>query len=404
MSRFLETLHVQVPAYVTRIDTNKAIYQLKDVLFFRVLVLDRITLQPPAVPIPLRVSLAYDKKTIRSLEAKTGPGGILAAEFAVQENYAEGSYTLEVHPVNADKTQVQVASLPLEFVRALPDIRADQARYLPGVTVTGQMTFRDNKAVPEKIAATFDVDGKSIPVNVQPQAAAAGFGGGNVGGRGENGAVEAGPSARFSAPIPAAVPAGVNHLQMTLEWAEGKRKMAARTLIPLTPTEFAIDFFPEGGDLIAGVPNRVFYRVRSKTGAPVTGDGRVILMTSKNDIVDTHYELGMGHFDFTPDLKETYTVRITTPLKVENIAEPFKKLGGIRPEGVVLHVRASGGQRGRSHLRDVAPAWPTAQITSGRPLSRPNRRSALGRDRVRVHPCRPATDPRSPWHDPRHRL
>ncbi len=339
----------KLPAYVTRIDTNKALYQMKDVLFFRVLILDRNTLQP-AAEIPLRVSLVHNQKPIRSLERKTGPGGILAAEFAVQENYPEGAYTLEVSPVHAGKINVQIASLPLEIVRALPDIRLDQTRYLPGATVTGEMTFREGKAVPEKINASFDVGGKPITVNIQPQAAAPGYGGagrggGNPGANGNKNDAMNAPSARFSAPIPSAVPAGVNQLQMTLQWAEGKKKQELRTMIALAPTEFAIDFFPEGGDLIAGVANRVFYRVRSKTGEPVTGDGRVILLTGKNDILDTHYQLGMGHFDFTPDVKETYTVRITTPNKVENIAEPFKKLGGIRPEGVVLHVPKAVGKQ-----------------------------------------------------------
>src|SRR5262249_46595615 len=47
--------------------------------------------------------------------------------------------------------------------------------------------------------------------------------------------------------------------------------------------------------------------------------------------------LGMGYLDFVPSLKETYSVRITTPAKTENIAAPFANFP-IRTSGVVLHV------------------------------------------------------------------
>src|SRR5207249_5516528 len=140
------------------------------------------------------------------------------------------------------------------------------------------------------------------------------------------------------------LPKGANNLALSIEMADGKKKNEINTVVPLVPTEFAIDFFPEGGDLIAGVKNRVYYRVRSKDGEPVTGEGRVILLTSKNDIVDSRYQLGLGFLDFTPDAKETYTVRITTPAQVAQIDQPFGPLG-IRPDGVVVHVPTAVGKQ-----------------------------------------------------------
>ena len=85
-----------------------------------------------------------------------------------------------------------------------------------------------------------------------------------------------------------------------LDFANGKGPSQLRASLPMAPTEFRIDFFPEGGDLIAGLPNRVFYRVRSKSGEPITGDGRVWLLAGKNGIpqADSSYELGMGYLRF----------------------------------------------------------------------------------------------------------
>lgn len=349
MSNLQEIVKVQAPTYVTRIDTNKLLYQSRDVLFFRVLVLDRCTLQPPSQPIPMRVALVHDKKPVRTLEQKTGVGGILAAEFAVEEAYPEGSYTLEVSPIDPSKTTVQSASAPLEFVRDLPGIRLDQDRYLPGAIVTGNLTLRGDQMMPDRIVGK--LDGQAIPITLQPQTALPGFGGGSFSGNAPNLVNKDKDAAkalervyRFqTAPIPADVTAGANQLRLTVPLpSDSKKKELGKqelgTFIPLEPTDFAIDFFPEGGDLIAGVQNRLFYRVRSKTGTPISGEGRVMLLTGKNDVVDSSYQLGMGYLDFTPDLKESYTVRITTPAKVENVATPFTKLGGIRGEGVVLQV------------------------------------------------------------------
>src|ERR1051325_334628 len=55
-ARVQDVIRVQAPTYVTRIDTNKNLYQINDVLFFRVLVLDRFSLMPPAQPILVRVA------------------------------------------------------------------------------------------------------------------------------------------------------------------------------------------------------------------------------------------------------------------------------------------------------------------------------------------------------------
>lgn len=349
VSRLSETVQVPAPSYVARIDTSKLLYPSKDVLFFRVLVLDRVTLQPPGKAIALHVTLMHDNKVIRSLQRNTGPGGILAAEFAVEESFPEGSYALEVHPVDAAQANVQTATARVEIVRDLPGIRLDEQRYARGQSVTGELMLPGNLPAPKEIVGR--LDGKPIPITLapapQPASApgAGGFGGGGVNapqyGKGAKGGGKPMPADqgrfRFStAPIPpTAGSGGSDQARLIVPIPDMKQELDA--VIPLEPTDFAIDFFPEGGDLIAGVRNRVFYRVKSKSGASVTGEGQVILLTGKNDVVDSTYQLGMGYFDFTPDPKETYFVRITTPAKVENIPAPFARLG-IRTTGVVLQV------------------------------------------------------------------
>ena len=345
LTRIQEPIRLLAATYVSRIDTNKIAYQVKDVLFFRVLVLDRYSLRPPSESIPMRVELLNVKgESLRSIDMSTGAGGggILASEFAIDEKFQPGQYTLNVQPIDAAKTDVQPATQRLEFVRELPGqdlVRFDKDSYLPGDKVSG--TIR----VQQSLANRATIDGQQVPLTSERQYG--GFGGGfsapgaiagasNSSEKNKN-ALNAVPMQRFAAAIPQNLRAGTSGVQMVVPVQDGKKKTEIYANIPIGPTDFTIDCFPEGGDLIANVQNRVFYRVRSKSGEPVTGEGQVMLLSGKNDIVDSSYQLGMGYLDFVPKAKETYTIRITTPTKIENLSAPFANLG-IRTEGVVIQV------------------------------------------------------------------
>ncbi len=364
LARLQETVRVHAPEYVACINTNKNTYQLKDVLFFRVVVLDRYSLVPPSEPIKMRAELRNPLGAPAAyIDLQTAAGGVLAGELPIVEDFLAGTYTLHVATSEATKRNVQPATQSIEVVRELPGLRLDANRYLPGSTLTGNFTVPAGQPMPARASGT--IGNMPVDVTLQPEAANAlpqNSGRGAMTKKADKDGTNKLDDAmtyRFSAAIPPNLPAGASRVPVTLQVPTGKKKMQElRGFVAMEPTEFTIDFFPEGGDLIAGVKNRVFYRVRSKTGEPVTGDGRVILLTSKNDIVDTHYKLGLGYLDFTPDLKETYTVRITTPAKIAEIANPFAK-PGIRRDGVVLHVARAVGNEGdpiRVTLRQQGPA------------------------------------------------
>jgi len=381
-----DTIRLQPPTYVTRVDTNKIAYQIDDVLFFRVLVLDRCSLQPPAQPILVRVELKNPKnEVVARIDAATSEGGIFAREFPIARTFLAGSYTLNVSPLDPAQTLVQSAMQKLEVVRDLrtPEILLDQLHYAAGDRISG--TVRGN-ALAQKAIGRFGNE-KPVPVTIEPNLGglggggivggfAGGFGGGGggvppTGGGGLNlntKETNAGKKdqadnylgvQRFSAQLPEKLEEGARFVPLTLEFEDGKTKQEFRGVVPIGPTDYDVDFFPEGGDLVAGVPNRVYYRVRTRDGDAVMSDGRVILMAGNNEFIDSRYHLGLGYFDFTPNTKEVYSVRITTPAKTAEIAQPFAKVGGIRPTGVVLHIPSAVGKQGdaiRVTLRNQGPA------------------------------------------------
>jgi hypothetical protein len=83
-----------------------------------------------------------------------------------------------------------------------------------------------------------------------------------------------------------------------------------------------LQFMPEGGNLVAGLPAKVGFKAISEDGKGVNVSGKI--MNNKQQEVarfrSTHK--GMGSFDFTPQTGETYTATIGTgkvyPLPVVN--------------------------------------------------------------------------------------
>jgi hypothetical protein len=68
-----------------------------------------------------------------------------------------------------------------------------------------------------------------------------------------------------------------------------------------------IQFFPEGGDLVGGVMQRVAFLATNQYATPVSVSG--VLKNSRNELIDSFSTThdGMGSFTFDVDAKETYS-------------------------------------------------------------------------------------------------
>jgi hypothetical protein len=88
------------------------------------------------------------------------------------------------------------------------------------------------------------------------------------------------------------------------------RKPAADTR-PVAPAAepFALEFYPEGGDLVAGVPNRVYVRTgdgRPAEGVVTEGTREVARFKTHADPDQPGANRGLGEFTFTPEASRQY--------------------------------------------------------------------------------------------------
>ena len=96
----------------------------------------------------------------------------------------------------------------------------------------------------------------------------------------------------------------------------GQTESIARS-IPILLNKIDLQFFPEGGDLIAGFETKIAFKAIDKFGKPADIQG-VIVNGAGNQITDFEsFHDGMGGFDFSPKPGEKYIAKITKPKGIE---------------------------------------------------------------------------------------
>jgi len=103
----------------------------------------------------------------------------------------------------------------------------------------------------------------------------------------------------------------------------------------------SLQFFPEGGDAIEGVANKIAFKANDQWGNPVKIKG--VVLGSKGEKVDSLRILhdGMGFFFLFPQPGETYTAK----WKDEKGGDHVTPLPAIKTTGISLQVGVSGTKR-----------------------------------------------------------
>jgi len=103
---------------------------------------------------------------------------------------------------------------------------------------------------------------------------------------------------------------------LTVLVKEGGVTESVSKRIPIVLKKLQFAMFPEGGQLVAGLPGRVYIEAKNMIGKPADVEGRV-----KDDHGNTvatfkSYHHGMGRFDIRPATGRRYTAEITKPVGI----------------------------------------------------------------------------------------
>lgn len=319
------------------LSTDKQIYHPGEMVYVRDVVLDGQT------NYPMEEFLNGD---VRFLIKVLGPrkdeiiSRRLGFEFSVgafawnvPDDAAGGVYTLRVENdegAPAERT-FEVRNYRAPHIRTQIDFL--KRGYLPGDDVSAVLDFKraeGDAAEAPTVSAIAIVDGKvifeadEIPVN--------------------------GTTATVTFALPKDITEGDGTLNFTV--IDGGVLESAGKSIPILLDNYSVDFYPEGGDLIAGVPNRVYVEATQKNGIGADIQGRVLTKDGTEVARYASVFDGRGILEFTPAAEGEYRLVIKNEqtLKEREFTLPKPVAGAVisadKPaydfgEAIALKVRVS---------------------------------------------------------------
>ncbi len=294
---------------ITRIATDKPVYRPGDTIRMRGVALESLRLLP-AGDVPLRMRLFDPRGGVvmdREMPSKTG---VTAWEYELEENAAGGAYRLEIAGAEGDEGRVAPASIEVpvrayRVPRLTFDIALDRDSYGPGDEGFAWVAVeRVEGGAPAgaAVTTTLHVDGRATQTQTFRL------------------------DSRGALAVPFRIPTEVAEGRVRLSLSVddlGSVEGHAKT-VPVALGRVKVELFPEGGDLVAGLRSRVYFRATTPSGAPadlafnVRGADGVVAAAR----TDVH---GMGVFEITPDVGVRINLSATSPAGIE-IASEFPQI------------------------------------------------------------------------------
>ncbi|NLI79718.1 MAG: A-macroglobulin complement component [Candidatus Riflebacteria bacterium] len=320
--------------YLGHVALDKPIYRTGEPLFARVTVLHAMTRKPwPSTGyLGALVEVRGPKGEIVHSSYVNGADGLLGFRWDIPDGLAGGEYTLAMTFPDqglppAERTfDIRVFRAP----RLKSQIVFLRDGYGPGDQAAAALHVeRAEGGFPAgaKVTPSVLVDGR--PVTADPA---------TVDGEGN-------ATVRFT--LPAAIERCEGTLALTIEDG-GTVETAAKT-IPILLQTLDVQVYPEGGDLVNGLPGRIYVEARTPAKKPADFSAVIEDQDGREaGRLRTEHE-GRGRAAFTPVSGKTYRLRITEPAGLEPVPLPAPVA-----RGVVLTARQDSTAPGKPVALRVA--------------------------------------------------
>ncbi|HEY3321456.1 MAG TPA: MG2 domain-containing protein [Planctomycetota bacterium] len=330
--------------YLTAVSTDKPIYKPGEKVYVRGVLLHAVSHKP----------LPDNQQSNATIEIK-GPKGDSVASgntqtqdsvwgFAwdIPKDLPGGEYTCKVtYPWNGHAPAER--KFDVRAYRA-PRLRSQivflRDGYGPGEQVTATLhTERSEGGAPDgaKVGVIARVDGTEI--------------------RGADGKVDNMGNCSVSFELPKEIARGEGTLALVIE--DGGVVETASKTIPILLQTIDINFYPEGGDLVAGLPNRVYFEARQTNGKPADLSGFIVDAEGNELAAAKSEHEGRGRFEFKPEANKKYALKVYQPA---GIKKTFA-LPEVKATGVVIRTEKNVFGPGEPLLLTVTPPIQRAKVS-----------------------------------------
>jgi hypothetical protein len=297
------------------IQMDKPLYQPGETLWFKATLFDSATLAAYGNATSFTCSLldprgaAVVKKTVR-MQAGAGENDI-----PIPEGIAGGEYTLRVEckggPTEERPVIINAYQAPLIQKKLLVLGQA----YGPGDRVEATAEFHRGTGealAKHPIVASVLVDGQTV----------------------QQLALETDAEGKLAIAFDLPDTIESEDALLTLKVEQGGITESISRTIPILLAKLNVDFFPEGGDLVVGLPSRVYFQALKPNGKPAELKGVVVDDTGAEVAQVESYHHGMGRFLIAPVAGHSYELRVTRPVGIDR----RYRLPAAKASGVVMTV------------------------------------------------------------------
>ncbi len=305
----IDAFHARTQARRGYLAVDKPLYRAGETIWFRAFELASADLsggQPDTAMVRLitpRGSALAEKKVMIS------EGGA-AGELDLPDGIAGGEYVLRAEAARGTVIERKLIVSSYESPRIKKKLELVRKAYGPGDTVAATVALHRATGEPlanKAIVGLVELDGAElarVPVTT-----------------------DAGGNAIVRAALPAQIRRGDGLLTVLVE--DGGVTESVQKRIPIVLSQLQLALYPEGGELIEGLPGRVYFAARSSLDKPADIEGRVV--DDRGEVVGMlrSYHDGLGRFELAPAAGRTYRVEITRPAGIAQRYElPRARRGG----------------------------------------------------------------------------
>jgi hypothetical protein len=310
--RIDRAIETHYEAHATRrsyVMTDKPLYQPSESIWFRIDLRATGTLAA-AAPTAMEVQLVSPRGAVTAQKRLYAENGVGQSDFALPDGLEGGEYTLQIQAADGTRDAKKLVVGSYEAPRLKKNVEFVRKGYGEGDTVSAAIEVKRATGEPfadktlTGVITVDDVEIRRIAVKTDKDGQA---------------------TARFE--LPGRIARGDGLLTLLVEDGGVTESMQKR--IPILMKTLALSLLPEGGELIDGLPGRVYFRARNMLGKPADVSGRVV--DDRGAVVgefDSVHD-GLGRFELTPSADRSYKVQITKPASiVDTFDVPAARAGG----------------------------------------------------------------------------
>ncbi len=299
--------------YLAEVSTDKPIYRVGEKVYTRVVVLNARDHTPLHDNLRATVKVLGPKGDVVASGNAQSAGGTIGFAWPVSEGLSGGEYTLSFNFSNGmapaeRKIDLRIFRAP----RLKSQIEFNRDGFGPGDTVHAKLhTERAEGGIPKgaKVSVSARVDDREVYSGISM--------------------VDANGDATTAFTLPTDIERGEGTLAMVI--ADGGVVETASKTLPILVQTVDLQMFAEGGELLSGVPNRLYVEARTPAKKPADIEAAIV-DGADNEVArfKTEHE-GRGRVTFTPVTGQSYTLKIVAPAGIKKTfpLQPTRATGAL---------------------------------------------------------------------------